>query len=111
MPYKAESSNAGGKEAVPGSYSRLLGAPLGARLWKGLQPRWGCGPGGRGVQALPSQVPPRTVPWHARLWQPDWRAPASLMGENSHHVTGQLQEAATSEQKCQNNVSIPWSLI
>ena len=74
-PYKAESSNAGREEAVPGSDCRLLGAPLGAEAVEGA-PGAMAG-GGRGVQALPSLVPPPTAPWRARLRQPDCRAPAA----------------------------------
>lgn len=101
------------KEAVPGSDSRLLGAPLGAEAVEGAP---GAMAGGWGCVCRPFP------PWSHPGWSSGVPALAarlagscgrrdSLMGENSHRVTAQSQEAATSEQKCQNNVSVPWSLI
>ena len=63
------------KEAVPGSDSRLLGAPLGAEAVEGAP-----GAMGGGVCAGPSLPGPTPDgPLACRLWQPDWRAPAAAV--------------------------------
>ena len=95
-------------EAIAGS-SELR---LALRLWKGLQAPWQ-GVGGVCRPFPPWSHPdgPLACPAPAARLPGSCGRPARLMAGNSHRGTAQSPEAAASEPECQNNASVPRSLI